>query len=147
MVTHSSIFAWRIPWTEEPGRLQSMGSQRVGHDCDFTSLVCVCVCIYIYAHSAALLTGTFSSFIFTAFIYLYVPTVILLSSFLFSSFPFDLMTLFSIMCGFLSLFLVCLHVLHGGGRGNPLQYSHLENPKDRGAWRATVHGLRRVRHD
>ena len=30
--THSSIFAWRIPWTEEPGRLQSMGSQRVGHD-------------------------------------------------------------------------------------------------------------------
>ena len=30
--THSSILAWRIPWTEEPGRLQSMGSQRVGHD-------------------------------------------------------------------------------------------------------------------
>ena len=32
MATHSSILAWRIPWTEEPGRLQSMGSQRVGHD-------------------------------------------------------------------------------------------------------------------
>ena len=32
MVTHCSILAWRIPWTEEPGRLQSMGSQRVGHD-------------------------------------------------------------------------------------------------------------------
>ena len=32
MVTHSSILAWRIPWTEEPGRLQSTGSQRVGHD-------------------------------------------------------------------------------------------------------------------
>ena len=31
MSTHSSILAWRIPWTEEPGRLQSMGSQRVGH--------------------------------------------------------------------------------------------------------------------
>ena len=30
--THSSIFAWRIPWTEEAGRLQSMGSQRVGHN-------------------------------------------------------------------------------------------------------------------
>ena len=30
--THSSILAWRIPWTEEPGRLQSMGSQRVGYD-------------------------------------------------------------------------------------------------------------------
>ena len=32
MVTHSSILDWRIPWTEKPGRLQSMGSQRVGHD-------------------------------------------------------------------------------------------------------------------
>ena len=31
MATHSSILAWRNPWTEEPGRLQSMGSQRVGH--------------------------------------------------------------------------------------------------------------------
>ena len=30
--THSSTFAWRIPWTGEPGRLQSMGLQRVGHD-------------------------------------------------------------------------------------------------------------------
>ena len=29
----------------------------------------------------------------------------------------------------------------GGGRGNPLQYSRLENPRDRGAWRATVHGV------
>ena len=32
MATHSSTLAWKIPWTEEPGRLQSMGSQRVGHD-------------------------------------------------------------------------------------------------------------------
>ena len=32
MALHSSTLAWRIPWTEEPGRLQSMGSQRVGHD-------------------------------------------------------------------------------------------------------------------
>ena len=32
MATHSSILAWRIPWTEEPGRLQSMGCQRVRHD-------------------------------------------------------------------------------------------------------------------
>ena len=32
MATHSSILAWRIPWIEEPGGLQSMGSQRVGHD-------------------------------------------------------------------------------------------------------------------
>ena len=32
MSTHSSILAWKIPWTEEPGGLQSMGLQRVGHD-------------------------------------------------------------------------------------------------------------------
>ena len=32
MAIYSSILAWRTPWTEEPGRLQSMGSQRVGHD-------------------------------------------------------------------------------------------------------------------
>ena len=32
IATHSSILAWKIPWTEEPGRLQSMGSQRIGHD-------------------------------------------------------------------------------------------------------------------
>ena len=32
MATHSTILAWKIPWTEEPGRLQFMGSQRVGHN-------------------------------------------------------------------------------------------------------------------
>ena len=32
MATHSSLLAWRIPWTEKPGGLQSMGLQRVGHD-------------------------------------------------------------------------------------------------------------------
>ena len=32
MATHSSTLAWKIPWMEEPGRLQSVGSQRIGHD-------------------------------------------------------------------------------------------------------------------
>ena len=32
MATHSSVLAWRIPWTEEPGEVQFIGSQRVGHD-------------------------------------------------------------------------------------------------------------------
>ena len=36
MATHSSIFAWRIPWTQELGGLQSTGSKRVGHDFTFT---------------------------------------------------------------------------------------------------------------
>ena len=64
MATHSSTLAWRIPWTEEPGRLQSMGLQRVGHDwATNTHIVdlqcCVSFCyiakwisyIYIYIHS------------------------------------------------------------------------------------------------
>ena len=32
MATHSSILTWKVPWTEEPGKLESVGSQRVGHD-------------------------------------------------------------------------------------------------------------------
>ena len=36
MTTHSSIVAWKIPWTEEPGRLQSMGLQKVGHNWAYT---------------------------------------------------------------------------------------------------------------
>ena len=39
MATHSSILAWRIPWTEEPGGLRSMGSHIVGHDC--SNLACL----------------------------------------------------------------------------------------------------------
>ena len=40
LATHSNAFAWKIPWMEEPGRLQSMGSLRVGHDFHF-SLSCI----------------------------------------------------------------------------------------------------------
>ena len=48
MATHSNILAWEISWTEEPGRLQSMGSQRVGHDLEqqkqaFTVVIIGCV--------------------------------------------------------------------------------------------------------
>ena len=46
--THSSIHALKIPWTEEPGWLQSMGSQRVGHDWATSVCVCVCVCVCVY---------------------------------------------------------------------------------------------------
>ena len=42
IVTHSSILAWRIPWTEEPGGLQSMGSQRVRHDWEHTFTIITC---------------------------------------------------------------------------------------------------------
>ena len=38
MAAHYSILAWRVPWTEEPGGLQSIGLQRVGHDCSDLAL-------------------------------------------------------------------------------------------------------------
>ena len=48
MATHSSILAWRIPWTEEPDRLQSMESQRVGYDwATFTLLQNMFQCIHV----------------------------------------------------------------------------------------------------
>ena len=73
MSTHSSTLAWKIPWTEEPGRLQSMGSQRVGHT------------EWLHFH-------------------------------------------FSLSC-------------IREGNGNPLHYSCLENPRDRGAWWAAVYAV------
>ena len=47
VATYSSLLTWRIPWTEEPGRLQSMGSQRAGHDWSHwaRTLMYVCTCI------------------------------------------------------------------------------------------------------
>ena len=77
MASHSSTLAWRIPWKEEPGRLQTMGSWRVWHNWE-TSL---------------------------------------------SLFTFMIVE----------------------GNGNPLQCSCLENPRDRGAWRATVYGIAQSR--
>ena len=41
MAVHSSIFAWEITWTEEPGGLESMGSQRVGHDLEPKLQLCM----------------------------------------------------------------------------------------------------------
>ena len=41
VATHPSTLAWRIPWTEEPGWLQAIGSQRVGHDWRDSALTCV----------------------------------------------------------------------------------------------------------
>ena len=55
MATHSSILARIIPWTEEPGGLQCMGSQRVKQDCVTEHAcihiyTCICVCVYTHIH-------------------------------------------------------------------------------------------------
>ena len=78
MATHSSTLAWKIPWMEEPGRLQSMGSQRVGHDGE-TSLslyfmfkvymyICTCTCMY-KKHTHIHGTNTYNTPVFILFIY------------------------------------------------------------------------------
>ena len=46
MTTHSSIFAWRIPWTGEPGRLQPIGLQRAGHDCSDLKAQITAICLF-----------------------------------------------------------------------------------------------------
>ena len=121
MATHSSILAWRIPWTEERGRLQSMGLQRVGHDC-VTSL---------------------SLSTFMHWRREWHPTPVLLPGKshggrnLVGCSPWGreesdtterLHFLFSLSC-------------IGEGNGNPLQGSCLENPRDGGAWWAAVYGV------
>ena len=116
MATHSSTLTWKIPWTEEPGRLQSMGSLRVGHDWA-TSLSLFLSCIgegngnpLPYSCLENPRTGE----------------------------PGGLLSMGLHRVGHdwetsLFLFLSCI----GEGNGNPLQCSCLENPRDGGAWWAT----------
>ena len=66
MATHSSILAWRIPWTEEPGRLQSTGVSRVGHDSaikppppkSLLNFVTIVLLFYVLVFWAARLMGS-----------------------------------------------------------------------------------------
>ena len=105
MATHSRILAWRIPWTEEPGRLQPMGGHKKSDTTEQIKLslsfsyICVCVCVFFYR--------------FFSLISYYK-------------------TLSIVSCAVYRKFLLVI---------NPLQYSCLENPTDRGAWEAAVHGV------
>ena len=115
MAIHSSILAWRIPLTEKPGRLQSIGS--VGHN--WSDLAC------------RSLSPT--------------PSCKPPSS------QKDMRNLWGFPGGSGGKESACntgdpgsiprLWRSHGEGNGNPLEYSCLENSKNRGAWRATVHGV------
>ena len=130
MATHSSILAWRTPWTEEPGGLQSMGSQRAWHNwATFTSLhfhLTSLHCLFQKTMSPGGKGWSFSVFIANHAI---------------PGFP----------GGSDGKESTCnaghLDSIPGPGRspeegnGNPLQYSCLENPRDRGAWWAAVCGF------
>ena len=80
MATHSSVLAWRIPWTEELGRLQSMGLQRVGHDWT-TSLSALNWTLLLLCNHC-----TFSKFI-SSTVFLMIISHNLLSSLTFNIFP------------------------------------------------------------
>ena len=132
MATHSSTLAWKIPWTEKLGRLQSMGSLGVGHD-RATSLSLSCIgegngnplqysCLENPRDGGAWwasVSGVAQSW----------TRLKQLSS---SS------SKYTINCYFVNE-IYPIEPIHGEGNGNPLQYSCLENPVDRGAWWAAVH--------
>ena len=62
MAAHSRIFAWRMPWTEEPGRLQSIGSQRVGHNRSSLAQRHFEICIAIEISKLKIQNESYSSF-------------------------------------------------------------------------------------
>ena len=100
MATHSSVLAWRIPGTGEPGGLPSIGSHRVGHD--WSDLAVAAGMLWGFPGSSVVKNPPASA-------------------------------------GDAGL-IPGWGRARGEGNGNPLQYSYLENPMDRGAWWATVHG-------
>ena len=120
MATHSSILAWRILWTEKPGRLQSMWLHRVTHD------------YVINPH-----THINISFV----LYIYIFQILI---------PYKLYKIWNLVpCAIqqvLAGYLIYIQqYVYGEGNGTPLQYSCLENPMDGGAWCATVHGVAKSR--
>ena len=119
MAPHSRTLAWKIPWAEEPGRLQSMGSRRVGHDFTFT----------FHFHALEKEMATHSSILAWR-----IPG---------TGEPRGLQSKGSVRVGhdqvtsYFHFPLSCI----GEGNGNPLQWSCLENPRDGGAWWAAIYGV------
>ena len=63
MATHSSILAWEIPWTEDPGGLQSLGSQEVGYNLgpNYHHHIYVCMCVLSHVQLSYILHGMWGS--------------------------------------------------------------------------------------
>ena len=131
MTTHSSILAWKSPWTEEPGRLQSMGSQRVRNDWAQHTYkhIHIHICIYICWRRQ------------------WHPTPVLLPGKshgrrnLVGCRPWGHEESDTTERLHFHFSLSCI----GEGNGNPLQCSCLENPRDVGAWWATIYGVAQSR--
>ena len=125
MTVFSSILAWRTPWTEELVGLQCTGPQRVGHD--GSNWVCMHTHTHTHSHTH---THTHSH------THIWASQVVLVVK----NLPANARNVRDVGSTPGS------GKSPGGGCGNPLQYSCLENAMDRWAWWATVHGIARVRH-
>ena len=149
MATYSSILAWRIPWTEEPGRLPSIGSLRVEHDwsdfiCTYHKNINNMYVDYIQLNIDIMSVfrqeerrGRILTFMNVNRVGHYIWSIICLIS----GFPGGSDGEES-TCNIGNLGLIPASGRSSGeGNGYPLQYSCLENPMDRGAWRATVPGV------
>ena len=112
MAPHSSTLSWKIPWTEDPEKLQSMGSRRVRHNW-VTSLLLFTVMHWKrkWQPTPVFLPGEWAAIYGVA----------------------QSWTRLKWLSGSSSM------ALSGGGNDNPLQYSYLKNPMDRGVWQAAVH--------
>ena len=163
MATHSKILAWKIPWMEDPGRLQSMGSQRVGHNwaTSLSNLTIGWIQGYRIGNTERLLwrfehTGTNPlQMPKDNFIWLFYCLVekamaphsrTLAWKIPWTEEPGRLQSMGSLRVGHnwatsLSLFTF----MQGEGNGNPLQCSCLENPRDGGAWWAAIYGVAQSR--
>ena len=152
MAPHSSSLAWKIPWTEEPGRLQSMGLLRVGHD-RATSLS-----LFTFMHwrkkwqpTPVLLPGESQGRGSLVGCHLWGRTesdtteVTQQHVLLMQGFPGDSDGKVPVCNVGDPGSIPELGRSPGEGDGSPLQYSCLENPMDRGTWYATVHGVTKSR--
>ena len=132
--TNSSILAWRIPWTRKSSGIQSMGSQRVGHDWVTT----LSLSPHIFYCTLTLQIDIFFDHGIILFLYQINKRTGFPDGSVVKNPPANTGETGSIPG---------LERSPGEENGNQLQYSCLENPMDRGAWQATVHGLARVGHD
>ena len=167
MATHSSILTWKIPWTEEPDRLQSKGSQRVRQDWATNTHPekqpesSRSDNVYLaprqrpkHPSSSAFLRWDYTLHNGVFFLYshlsLYCPHMLINtfpSLILGQGFPGGTNGKES-ACNAGDLGLIPgSRRSSGEGNGNPLQYSHLENRRDGGAWWAPSMELHRVGHD
>ena len=135
MAPHSSTLAWKIPWTEEPGRLQSMGSLRVGQD----SATSLSLFTFMYWSRKWQPTPVF------------LPEesqgwVSLMGCHLWGHTESDTTEVTQQQQQYMNIHThTQCECFPGVGNGTPLQYSCLENPMDGGAWWAAVHGVTKGR--